>query len=122
MMVNYMNINLDYTSRIPIYEQIVNEIERYVALGILKEKEQILSIRELASNLGINPNTVKKAYSVLESKNVIVSLSTKGTFISSDVNSVKNTTINNYINDIKSIMNKLNKLGLDNKEIIDKIK
>ena len=122
MMVNYMNINLDYTSRTPIYEQIVNEIERYVALGILKEKEQILSIRELASNLGINPNTVKKAYSVLESKNVIVSLSTKGTFISSDVNSVKNTTINNYINDIKSIMNKLNKLGLDNKEIIDKIK
>ena len=122
MMVNYMNINLDYTSRTPIYEQIVNEIERYVALGILKEKEQILSIRERASNLGINPNTVKKAYSVLESKNVIVSLSTKGTFISSDVNSVKNTTINNYINDIKSIMNKLNKLGLDNKEIIDKIK
>ena len=122
MMVNYMNINLDYTSRIPIYEQIVNEIERYVALGILKEKEQILSIRELASNLGINPNTVKKAYSVLESKNVIVSLSTKGTFISSDVNSIKNTTINNYINDIKGIMNKLNKLGLDNKEIIDKIK
>lgn len=122
MMVNYMNINLDYTSRTPIYEQIVNEIERYVALGILKEKEQILSIRELASNLGINPNTVKKAYSVLESKNVIVSLSTKGTFISSDVNSIKNTTINNYINDIKSIMNKLNKLGLDNKEIIDKIK
>lgn len=122
MMVNYMNINLDYTSRTPIYEQIVNEIERYVALGILKEKEQILSIRELASNLGINPNTVKKAYSVLESKNVIVSLSTKGTFISSDVNSIKKTTINNYINDIKSIMNKLNKLGLDNKEIIDKIK
>ena len=122
MMVNYMNINLDYTSRTPIYEQIVNEIERYVALGILKEKEQILSIRELASNLGINPNTVKKTYSVLESKNVIVSLSTKGTFISSDVNSIKNTTINNYINDIKSIMNKLNNLGLDNKEIIDKIK
>ena len=122
MMVNYMNINLDYTSRTPIYEQIVNEIERYVALGILKEKEQILSIRELASNLGINPNIVKKAYSVLESKNVIVSLSTKGTFISSDVNSIKNTTINNYINDIKSIMNKLNKLGLDNKEIVDKIK
>ena len=54
-------INLDYTSRTPIYEQIVNEIEKFVALGILKEKEQIPSIRELASTLGINPNTVKKA-------------------------------------------------------------
>ena len=115
-------INIDYHSRESLYEQIINQIERYVALGILKSGEQIPSTRELASSLGINPNTVKKAYSVLESKNVIVSLSTKGTFISSDVNSVKNTTINNYINYIKSIMNKLNKLGLDNKEIVDKIK
>ena len=53
-------INLDYTSRTPIYEQIVSEIEKYVSLGILKEKEQIMSIRELATTLGINPNTVKK--------------------------------------------------------------
>ena len=55
-------INLDYQSRTPIYEQIINEFERYVALGILKPKEQIPSIRELASTLGINLNTVKKSY------------------------------------------------------------
>ena len=117
-----MNINLDYTSRIPIYEQIVNEIERFVSLGILKEKEQILSIRDLARNLGIIPNTVKKAYDVLESKKVIVSLSTKGTFISDDVNKIKNNTIDNYINDIKLIMNRLNKLGIDNKDILDRLR
>ena len=63
-------INLDYQSRIPIYEQIVNGIEKYVALGILKEKTQIPSIREMASNLGINPNTVKliKKLVLLEKK------------------------------------------------------
>ena len=65
-------INLDYQSRTPIYEQIVLEIERYVALGILKPEEQIPPIREMATELGINPNTVKKAYSILESKGVIV--------------------------------------------------
>lgn len=117
-----MNINLDYSSRTPIYEQIVNEIERYVSLGILKEKQQILSIRDLARNLGINPNTVKKAYDVLESKKVIVSLSTKGTFISENISTIKDNTINNYINDIKEIMNKLNKLGIDNKDIIERLK
>jgi DNA-binding transcriptional regulator YhcF (GntR family) len=95
-----MIINLDYTSRTPIYEQIVNEIERYVALGILKEKQQIMSIRELASNLGINPNTVKKAYSILEQRNIIVSMSTKGTFIKENASLVKENTIDNYINDI----------------------
>lgn len=53
-------INLDYQSRIPIYEQIINQVERYIALGIYKPMEQLPSVRELASNLGINPNTVKK--------------------------------------------------------------
>ena len=62
-------INLDYKSRVPIYEQIVNEIERYVVLGILKPEEQLPSVREMATELGINPNTVKKAYTELERKN-----------------------------------------------------
>ena len=115
-------INLDYTSRTPIYEQIVSEIEKYVALGILKEKEQIMSIRELASTLGINPNTVKKAYTILENKNIITSISTKGTFIKENANKVKEDTISNYINDIKNIIDKLSKLGLSKEEIIKKLK
>lgn len=114
-------INLDYTSRIPIYEQIVNEIEKYIALGILKEKEQIMSIRELASRLGINPNTVKKAYTILEQKQIITSISTKGTFISDNVSKVKEITINNYINDINEIISKLYNLGLSKEEIIKKL-
>ena len=61
-----MNININYNSRIPIYEQIVSEIERLVSLNILKPDSQIPSIRELACTLGINPNTVKKSYDILE--------------------------------------------------------
>lgn len=114
-------INLDYTNRTPIYEQIVTEIEKYVALGILKEKEQIMSIRDLASSLGVNPNTVKKAYSILESKGIITSISTKGTFISINASKVKVETINNHINEIKNIMDKLYKLGLSKEEIIKKL-
>ena len=53
-------INLDYQSRTPIYEQIVEQVERYVALGILKPEEQIPSVRDMATDLGINPNTVKR--------------------------------------------------------------
>lgn len=113
-------INLDYTSRTPIYEQIVNEIEKYVALGILKEKQQIMSIRELASNLGINPNTVKKAYSILENRNIITSISTKGTFIKENASFVKDETINSYVNEIKMIMDRLYKLGLSKEDIIKK--
>ena len=61
-----MIINIDYTKRCPIYEQIVTEIEREITLGILKPNAQIPSVRTLACDLGINPNTVKKAYDILE--------------------------------------------------------
>lgn len=115
-------INLDYTNRTPIYEQIVNEIEKYVALGILKEKEQIMSIRDLASSLGINPNTVKKAYSILEAKGIIVSISTKGTYIKENASQVKQATIDNYINEIKNTMDKLYKLGISKEEILKRLK
>jgi len=114
-------INIDYTKRIPIYEQIVNEVEKYVVLGILKEKEQIMSIRELASSLGINPNTVKKAYTILENRNIITSISTKGTFIKENSSKLKEETINNYIKDIKKNINKLYQLGLSKEEIQEKI-
>lgn len=117
-----MLISLDYQSRTPIYEQIVLEIERYVALGILKTEDQLPPIRELATDLGINPNTVKKAYSILESKGVIVSLSTKGTFISIHTEKVTQEKIESKISEIKNIIGELENLGLTKEEIINKIK
>ena len=115
-------INLDYQSRTPIYEQIINEIEKYVSLGILKPKEQILSIREMASTLGINPNTVKKAYSELENRGVIQTFSTKGTFISDNVDEIKKINIESKIDEIKGIIAELEKLGITKDEIIENLK
>ena len=115
-------INLDYTSRTPIYEQIVNEIEKFVALGILKEKEQIPSIRELASTLGINPNTVKKAYWELELKGVIVTISTKGTFVSDKTDNIIESKIDEGIFKINELISELEKLGISRSEIIKKLK
>ncbi len=114
-------INLDYQSRTPIYEQIINEIEKYVSLGILKPQEQIPSIRDMASSLGINPNTVKKAYSELENRGVIQTISTKGTFIAQDTDKVKNDKIESKINDIKKIINELEKIGITKEEVIKRI-
>ena len=123
-MVNIMmglDINLDYQSRIPIYEQIVNNIEKYVAVGILREKSQIPSIRELANNLGINPNTVKKAYDILENKGVIMTISTKGTFISNNTKMVLKNKIDKEINLIKDKIRELENMGISKKEIMERI-
>ena len=115
-------INLDYQNRMPIYEQIISEIERYVALGILKPGEQLMSIREMATTLGINPNTVKKAYAELENKGVIITISTKGTFIAENITQIVDNKIEEKIFEMKKIINDLEKLGISKEEIIKRLK
>lgn len=115
-------ITLDYQSRTPIYLQIEDQIERFVALGILKPKEQIPSIRELASSLGINPNTVKKAYSELEHKKIITTVSTKGTFIVDQTEAILKDRIREEFVKIKGEIIELTKLGITKKDIIEYLK
>ncbi len=114
-------INLDYQNRMPIYEQIISEIEKYVALGILKPQDQLMSIREMATSLGINPNTVKKAYAELEQRGVIVTISTKGSFIADNINKIVDTKVEEKISEIRNIIEELEKLGISKEDIIKKI-
>lgn len=68
-------------SRIPIFEQLKGQILEYITAGILHEDEQLPSVRALASQLGINPNTVAKAYHKLEEKQIIYKIPGKGCYI-----------------------------------------
>ena len=72
--------------------------------------QKIESVRELASNLGINPNTVKKAYDELERRKTITTISTKGTFISEDVKLLKELKIDEKISKIRNEIMELEKL------------
>ncbi len=117
-----MNIAIDYQARTPIYEQIVLEIEKMVALNILQPGEKIATIRELALTLGVNPNTIKKAYDILEQKGVIISKSTKGTFIVDEVLQVKEAKIEQVIGKINEYIGELENIGLDRSEIKKRLK
>lgn len=77
-------ISIDYRSGEPIYDQIVNGILRLKAVGALSAGDRLPSVRSLALEIGINPNTVQKAYGILESNGVICSVAGKGSFISGD--------------------------------------
>ncbi len=74
-------ILLDYKSRQPIYEQLYNSFAKMAALHIMHGGEQLPSVRALAQSLGINPNTVQKAYQLLERDGIIYSIPGKGSFI-----------------------------------------
>lgn len=72
---------LDVRSRKPIYEQLVEKLKQLIINDVLKEDEKLPSVRELAQQLTINPNTIQKAYRELESQGYIYSLKGKGSFV-----------------------------------------
>ena len=76
------DINIDLRSRTPIYEQIIRSIKEQALAGTLRPDEQIPSIRQLTQQIGINPNTIQKAYAELERQGIIYSLTGRGAFIS----------------------------------------
>src|SRR5215218_10238031 len=76
-----MLIDLDLSDGRPLYQQIVDEVRRAVALGDLGPEEPLPSVRALAADLRVNPNTVQQAYRELERAGVIYSRRGQGTFV-----------------------------------------
>lgn len=75
-------VQLDFTSRTPIYQQLINGFTRLCLTGTIKPHEQLPSVRTLAGELGINPNTIQKAYRELEAQGTIYSVVGRGSFAS----------------------------------------
>ena len=65
----------------PIYEQLVTRITELISNGTLAENEKLPAVREVAKALGVNPNTVQKAYAMLEQSGLIYSIPAKGSYV-----------------------------------------
>jgi GntR family transcriptional regulator len=81
----YMII-LDYKDARPIYEQIVEKFKLLILKGILQKDEQMPSVRSLAVELAINPNTIQKAYMELERQGYIYTVKGRGNFVAENGN------------------------------------
>lgn len=76
-----MFIEIETTSDIPIYTQLVNQLIGLIAAGVLKPNEPLPSVRSLASDLGVNMHTVNKAYHELERKNILTIIPKSGAVV-----------------------------------------
>ncbi len=74
-------LKVDKFSTVPIYEQIVEALQKEIVLRLLRENEQIPSVREMSGRLGINPNTIQKSYLELARRGVIASSKGNGYFV-----------------------------------------
>lgn len=111
-----MNIFLDYHSRTPIYEQIKEQIVLDISRGVLKKDDQLPSLRQLSSQLGINVNTVKRALSELEAQGVIYSVAGKGIFISGNAES-QNIYLEQSLDAVKTALVNAKEMGASKEKI-----
>ena len=111
-----MNIFLDYHSRTPIYEQIKEQIVLDISRGVLKKDDQLPSLRQLSSQLGININTVKRALSELEAQGVIYSVAGKGIFISGNAES-QNIYLEQSLDAVKTALVNAKEMGASKEKI-----
>lgn len=115
---------IDVQSRVPVWEQIVTEAEKYILLGVLHPDDRLPSVRELAMTAGVNPNTIAKAYSYLVNKGLVVAAGGRGYFVAKDIAPVLQKSAENSLPDFENHVKRLILSGISKerlKEIIDSI-
>lgn len=104
-------IHLDYRDTRPIYEQVRDGLRKLMVTGMLRPGDKLPSVRALAVELAINPNTIQRAYSQLEAEGYILSVSGKGTFVAElqDQNAVRRAELEEKV---RPLRDELRSLGM----------
>lgn len=109
---------IDKQSRVPAYEQIRNQLLTLILIGSFAPHSQLPSIRSIAADAGVNINTVKKAFSDLESYGAIYTVPGKGSFVSEKA--FKSDTVHDTaVSEISDAISATRAKGLKKQEIID---
>lgn len=102
----------------PIYAQLVDRIQLQIVAGQLNPGEKILSVRELAAEAAVNPNTMQKALAELERKGLLYSQRTSGRFVTEDRELIGNVKEEMAAEQISAFLENMKQLGFNKKETI----
>lgn len=118
-------IHLDLHDSRPMYEQVVEQVEKLVARGVWQADDKVPSVRQMAMELSLNPNTVQKAYSELLGRGVIYSVKGKGNFVSNNREKIKETKLMEIREEIRQLLRRAKELGITKEEcneLLDSLK
>lgn len=111
-------ILLDYKDSRPIYEQVAQKLQELMLYGVLEEDSQMPSVRSLAMELSINPNTIQRAYGELERNGFIYSVKGRGSFVGS-INRLREARKETLKTEIASLAREARGLGMDREAFAD---
>ena len=110
-------ITIDYRDSRPIYEQVVDGIESLALRGALPADTQLPSVRQLAMELSINPNTIQRAYGELERRGVIYAAKGRGNFVSDNVAVLRAQRLSEIGEQMASLAGQAHALGAEEEQI-----
>ena len=110
---------IDAMSRTPVYEQIIEQMEKFVLKGILVTDSQLPSVRSLSSTLSINPNTIQKAYTELDRKGIIYSVPGKGCFVTAEAKDILSQYKRDQLSDLQVLIKELALAGVTKEQILN---
>lgn len=111
-------ILIDYKSRTPIYEQIIENVKTLIVSGVLQRDEQLPSVRQLAQDLAINPNTIQRAYAELEREGIIYSLKGRGSFVGSSLGELRSVQQAELLAQFAALSSELKRLDVGQEQIL----
>lgn len=111
-------IIIDYKDTRPIYEQIVEKIRTLILKGVLEADSQLQSVRSLAMELSINPNTIQKAYTELERQGFIYTIKGRGNFVRYD-KSLLEVKKEELRGKVEEVLKEADELGISRKELLE---
>lgn len=110
---------IDPLSRQPVYEQLIEQLEKLVLTGLLSADSQLPSVRSLSLELSINPNTIQKAYSDLDTRGIIYSVPGIGCFVAKNAAEVLQAHMRRKLDSLRQLADDLALAGIPEEELID---
>lgn len=107
----------EFNNNVPIYLQIIEEIKDRIIAGVFKPGHKLDSVRSMAAEFEVNPNTIQRALSELESQHLVYSQRTRGRFVTEDTRMIKVLRHKMAVSEIKNAVERLKLLGFDSDEI-----
>ena len=117
-----MWLNIDLRSPSPIYDQIKRGVREEIMKGNLNEEDTLPSIRELASQIRVNPNTVARAYRELEMEGTIMARQGMGYIVVSNEEQVRDSVFDNLSGELREPILRLKKSGIPFEKLLEVIK
>ncbi|MBO5416905.1 MAG: GntR family transcriptional regulator [Clostridia bacterium] len=115
-------LSIDRLSRVPVYEQVIDGVEREIIAGLLCAGDKLPSVREMSLTLGINPNTIQKAYAELDRRGVIVTLPARGAFVAENALDVIRNQKQRLLGRVRELALELLEAGVEEKVVVDEIR